>query len=429
MNKIEKNMETIYTNALYEKTEEYMTEDLKKFLNEKYTSIDKKSKAFFNDGIGLKSYFEFFSEESENKLNDSSISEDEKSWIYYYRIKYFKKLGFVIENEEIFKTDKDKYNHIISQKDMQKFILPKKNISKIISLKNETFEKFQKDFICNGEYCIKTMDDLKVKEWIYKKIRNRTIAIAAIAVDGEFRPVLFFTVRDGDEGALDYILLHELEHVCEVEGKGIEILRCGFDLVDSDISKNPYNNEKRKYERLNETITDIFAVEAMQILHKEGVYIFEQPKYTIENVNDRNTSNICKNLLKPFMQKYREQIIKARILGNIKELYDVIGEENFEELNDIINKIDSLEGLAVKLKINQKEDAIVIEYYKQLERLNKVYQNMQNYQERKYMTDGFVKSAISATEATIRNSQIDNAMTVFSKNCEYDKDNLNVERY
>lgn len=422
------NMETIHTKALYEKIEKYLTEDLRKFLDEKYSSIDEKSKTFFDDGVSAKSCFEFFSKESENKLNASSISEDDKSLIYYYRTMYFKKLGFVIENEESFKTNKDKYNYIIQQNDIQKLILPEDNIREIISLKKEAFEEFQKDFIYSSEHWLEKSDNLEVKEWIYKRIINKIIGISGICQKGEFRPALFFTVRKEEGGTLDYLLLHELCHVCETEGKDTKILRCGFDLADSDTSKNPYDSTKRKYERLNETITDIFAVEAVQILHEEGIYIFEQPEYTIEDVNDRNTSNVCKNLLKPFMQQYREQIIRARILGNMKELYEVIGKENFEELNDIINKVDSLEGLTIKLKKDQREDSIVIEYYRQLERLNKVYQNMQNYQKREETADVLVKSAISATETTIRNSQIDNAMMFFNKHCEYDTHNLHIER-
>ena len=119
-------------------------------------------------------------------------------------------------------------------------------------------------------------------------------------------------------------------------------------------------------------------MEAMQILHQEGIYIFEQPEYTIENVDNINTSNICKNLLKPFVKEYREQIVRTRIYGDMEGLYEVIGKENFEELNDIVNKIDSLKDLTKKLKRDKTEDPIVIEYYRQLERLNKVYQNMQN---------------------------------------------------
>lgn len=421
-------MEIIHTKALYEKTEKYLTEDLKNLLDEKYSSIDEKSKTLFDDGVSAKSCFEFFSKESENKLNDSSISQGDKSLIYYYRTMYFKKLGFVIENEENFKTEEDKYNYIIQQNDIQNLILPEDNIREIISLKNEALKEFQKDFIYSSEHWLEKSDNLEVKEWIYERIINKVIGISGICQKGEFRPALFFTVRNEEGGTLDYLLLHELCHVCETEGKETRILRCGFDLADSDTSKNPYNSAKRKYERLNETITDIFTVEAMQILHQEGIYIFEKPEYTIENVNDRNTTDICKNLLKPFVKEYREQIIRARILGDMKGLYEVIGKENFEELNDIINKVDSLERLTIKLKKDQREDPTVIEYYRQVERLNKLYYNMQNYQKSEETTDVLVKSAISATEATTRNSQIDNAMITFTKHCEYDTHNLNIER-
>ncbi len=169
-------------------------------------------------------------------------------------------------------------------------------------------------------------------------------------------------------------------------------------------------------------------MEAMQVLHQEGIYIFEQLEYTIENVDNINTSNICKNLLKPFVKEYREQIVRTRIYGDMEGLYEVIGKENFEELNDIVNKIDSLKDLTKKLERDETEDPIVIEYYRQLERLNKVYQNMQNCQKKSETNDALVKSAISATEATVRSSQIDNAMMAFTEHYEYDTHNANIGR-
>lgn len=421
-------MEAIHLKALYERTEKYLTEDLRKVLDEEYSSIDEKSKAFFDDGIGAKSCFEFFSEENENKLNDPSIDEIYKGLIYSYRIQYFKDLGFVIENEESLKTNKDKYDYIMQQIDIQKLILPQDNIKEIISLKNETFEEFQKDFIYSSEEWFEKLDNLELKEWLYNRMMNKSICISGACIKGKFAPILFYTVRYGAGGILDYLLLHELCHVCETEGKETKILRCGFDLADSSKLENPYNSEKRRYEVLNENITDIFAMEAMQVLHQEGIYIFEQLEYTIENVDNINTSNICKNLLKPFVKEYREQIVRTRIYGDMEGLYEVIGKENFEELNDIVNKIDSLKGLTKKLERDETEDPIVIEYYRQLERLNKVYQNMQNCQKKSETNDALVKSAISATEATVRSSQIDNAMMAFTEHYEYDTHNANIGR-
>lgn len=426
--KRKENMEAIHLKALYERTEKYLTEDLRKVLDEEYSSIDEKSKAFFDDGIGAKSCFEFFSEENENKLNDPSIDEIYKGLIYSYRIQYFKDLGFVIENEESLKTNKDKYDYIMQQIDIQKLILPQDNIKEIISLKNETFEEFQKDFIYSSEEWFEKLDNLELKEWLYNRMMNKSICISGACIKGKFAPILFYTVRYGAWGILDYLLLHELCHVCETEGKETKILRCGFDLADSSKLENPYNSEKRRYEVLNENITDIFAMEAMQVLHQEGIYIFEQLEYTIENVDNINTSNICKNLLKPFVKEYREQIVRTRIYGDMEGLYEVIGKENFEELNDIVNKIDSLKDLTKKLERDETEDPIVIEYYRQLERLNKVYQNMQNCQKKSETNDALVKSAISATEATVRSSQIDNAMMAFTEHYEYDTHNANIGR-
>lgn len=142
---------------------------------------------------------------------------------------------------------------------------------------------------------------------------------------------------------------------------------------------NPYNKQKRKYERINENITDIFTIEARKILQNKGIYMIEDKEHTDNDAENCNTYEITKTMLKPLLNRYRRQVIKARITGDRQQLYDTIGEENFEELNDAINKVDYLlnQGLISKLNINQKEDSLVIEYNEQMERLDRIYTNME----------------------------------------------------
>ena len=117
---------------------------------------------------------------------------------------------------------------------------------------------------------------------------------------------------------------------------------------------NPYNKQKRKYERINENITDIFTIEARKILQNKGIYMIEDKEHTDNDAENCNTYEITKTMLKPLLNRYRRQVIKARITGDRQQLYDTIGEENFEELNDAINKVDYLlnQGLISKLNIN-----------------------------------------------------------------------------
>lgn len=420
--KRKKDIEAIHKKALYERAEEYLTEDLKKLLDEKYSSIDEKSRALFGSNIGTISFFEYFSKEDEKILEDSSISENDKMLIYFYRTIYFESIGLVIDDEEKFKTAKDKYDYIIKQHGVEKLVLPEENIEKIVELKEQEFKEFQKDFVLSSEDG-EEIENEEVKEWMLKRIINKSICVTAMSLNGEYMPALFFTVLSNAGGTLDYSLLHELCHVCKSEGKGAKTIRCGFDLSESDTQKNPYDDQKRKYEVLNENITDIFALEARQILQEEGIYILEPKECTLKNLNDKNLGSIGKDLIKPFIQRYRKQIIRAGVLGDMEALYEVIGQENFEELNDIVNKVASLSRLEIKLKMDKKEDPSVIEYYKQLERLNVVYKNMEKYQERG-RTDDLIKSAIDATKITTRKGQIDDAMIGLVNYCEPEKENI-----
>ena len=59
-------------------------------------------------------------------------------------------------------------------------------------------------------------------------------------------------------------------------------------------------------------------------------------------------------------------------------IHNKVGKENFEQLNDVINKVDYLvsKGLRSGLK---DTNPLVQEYYKEAEKLEKIYINMEKY--------------------------------------------------
>ncbi len=93
-----------------------------------------------------------------------------------------------------------------------------------------------------------------------------------------------------------------------------------------------------------------------------------------------NTALITKNLLQPLVSKFREQVIKAKVKADRNELIRYIGEDNFEELVDAVNKVDYLSRNGVVRKLNtSQDDSMVKEYYEQVERVKKIYINIDNY--------------------------------------------------
>ena len=164
--------------------------------------------------------------------------------------------------------------------------------------------------------------------------------------------------------------------VLELKGTGLEL----FDDYNADVIKNPYDVTRRKYEIFNETLDDIFAIEANELLQKEGIYLFEPEKFTDYDVKDNNTSSITKEILRPLLTKYRSQVIRALMYGNREELIRYIGRENFEELNDVVNKVDYLSRNVVMSKLETSpDDEMVKEYYEQVERAKKIYENIDIY--------------------------------------------------
>ena len=109
------------------------------------------------------------------------------------------------------------------------------------------------------------------------------------------------------------------------------------------------------------------------------MYFFENKKYAkTEGHENINTSEINKKILQPLYDMYRKEILEVMLTGDRQKFIEKIGTENFEEINDILNKVDYLvyEGLMKSLKKkekNKKENANVKEYREQLKRLKKVY--------------------------------------------------------
>ena len=292
--------------------------------------------------------------------------------------------------EEFFKTPKGKetykkiqeyieiYNSIFREyKEFENTLEPyKKYVQDRKNIKFSETEEFKEILEKIGD----TEENRKILEYILTERKLMTIAGKDFK-----RPTIFFTrfVSELEKGGMDdYTLLHEYCHAIEMhkEKTGVEedYFVSGLDIIDQNES-NQYRNDKRKYEILNETITDIFSVEATIILHTRGIYISEPQELTNEDILACNTSIILKKLLLPFVTKYKEKIVRARITGDMQSLFNIIGIENFESLNDCVNKIDHLilEGLEKDLKSKRNDSELIKEYNRQKRRIEEIYRNME----------------------------------------------------
>lgn len=83
-------------------------------------------------------------------------------------------------------------------------------------------------------------------------------------------------------------------------------------------------------------------------------------------------------MVKPFWDKYRNEIICASLSGDISKFTNMIGTENFELFNDSVNKIDYFITMGVLSKLQMKETSnlLVVDLLNETQKLNQIYDNI-----------------------------------------------------
>ena len=341
--------------------------------------------------IGASSFIESFGKEKIEKLKSKDTGWWERYSIVWEQSKYLKNIGIIFPNEKILECnsleDVIEYLEFINQDSIKEYIPSDKLINYIKSVREKKYEEAIREYYVTRKDFISTKrefgNDEKSLNYIYDQIKNKRVCITGEGVtrsDGEFVSLMFYTIRGYDLGILAYSFIHECGHIIEQSKKGT-----GFESVYDyfeDSEKNSYDKSCRKHEKFNETINDIFSLEAEKYLNNKGIYLIEPQEYTLFDKSNRNTASLTKKLLKPLLIKFKKQVIRAKINSNHEELTRYIGEENYEELVDAINKVDYLTRNGVAHKIdNSPEDEMVKEYYEELARVNKIYSNIDKYYE------------------------------------------------
>ena len=287
------------------------------------------------------------------------------------------------DNLSCFHTEQDVSNYLNFLKSAEvRNLIPKQDlIDRIKKMCKENYSE------CEKKYYTKRLDFLNIinkidsnqdlDNFLIDKIKNKRVCISLGGANSSngYHSLMFYTIRVFDYGFLDRSFLHENGHIVDdnPNGSGFEFL-CD---ANNSCEHNKYDKSYRKYERFNENVNDMFTIEAKEYLRKKEIYLIEEKKYVNNEWNNRNTGLVTKNILRPLLERYRSVVIDAKINGDRNILSSYIGEDNFEELVDVINKVDYLwnRGLDYKLK-NDKDNADVIEYYRELERAKEIYINI-----------------------------------------------------
>lgn len=391
-------------NELYNAVYKLLPNSLKKKIND--LSVDEKKKFIIGDNLtNSNSIFEAFSKDNMDILYSDKSPLYEKYWIVNEQIVLFKRLGIDVPDERILgcSCDKDvqEYRKFIERKEIWSLIPEASICEKIACLHANISKETVDDYYCTSESFLKMIryfsNDESTRNYFYNVLKRKKVYVSAFTEFDSVNncdsiiPFLCYTVRPSSGGCLAFALFHEFGHVIDYNDNGSAFESAEELLKDSD-KGNPYSKKYRYYERFNEAINDIFTLEAIKILNSKGIYLLEEKNLTSRYLEDVNTSKIVKDMIRPLIKKFRKQVVTVKLTSIRSELTDYVGEENFNELVDAVNKVDYLVSLGLReMLAARRETALVRDYYKELDRVSKIYVKMDEYYSNHFNSSDAVK--------------------------------------
>lgn len=370
--------------------------DIKEFNNK----FDEKSELMISNYLGCPDYtFEhsvnsipLFSFEKNKytaiRLINSilNINIDENNYIEFTKTKEYtdflnkieemKKIFYIVRNEYLSWKEKDIYSY-------EKYIDEEENREKKYKVDAQEFilnhnyngqekdiiDRFKEKFLINNKYIDKCLSLLNNEE-------DKNIFISAVKRDTTCawstnnHSFIAFNIASFS-GNILRTLLHELNHAITTFNNTI-----GLD-IEKDI-KNEFIKRYRIYERFNEAITDIYAEEAFCYITTKYGYLIEDESITLKNDPNINIGKKTKEIIMPFINKYKSAIDKSLMYSNPEYLTEVIGKDNYELLIYYVNEMDYLEkDYLQKLLYSNSSNLKVDGYNELLEKINTLYKNME----------------------------------------------------
>ena len=356
------------------------------FLNKSYSdrlsilfgnmNTNDNSEEIYNVFFNLSS-FELFSEEKIKLLSDKSIDYSVKNSLVEEQIDYLS--VFIPELKYYYANNYQNDNFIASylklleSTKIKRYVPSDKLIDKFKKLRDDKYKKAIYEYLKSRDDVSKIFKDYSIvdieeQQMILDYIEYSFLATANLIHGEDIMPTLFFSLLPG---CLAYCFVHECGHAIDINETG-----GGFEYNDDE--DNIYDNDYRRYELFNEIVTDIIAVEVNKKLRERDIYLFEPKEFT--NLDYRYISDILVSAVYPFVSKYKQYVIDAKVNSDRGKLTNYIGTDNFEQLIDSVNRIGYLckAGLDTKLKSNCV-DSVTQGYFDELKKLHAIYNDMDEY--------------------------------------------------
>ena len=359
------------------------------------------------------SLYDYFSKESTDKLNDENTDNWEKDKIKKNRMKYFKLLGYDFV---------DNYNEYLKHDDIWPGTT---EIENFIEKRNKFNDAFNRDYYNNIRPQKDRIDEAKERGFLefdpndsamaYMKTSGLTYVSPNITKnDDGYSIAAKVVISFDDKDTQDHFIIHELNHLYELslvevdEEKQEYTSISGWDNLNGKIGEPKeiddinLNVEHRSYELFNEIINEKIAKDISKIMVEKNIEIFgKATKESYIHTTSYDTTNF---LVDDFFNKYKKEILESRRDNNNDYIYNAVGRENFDALNQLFieydNNFSSITYYNARLNLKKgikNEDTKLIQ---QLEtKRNSILQEMDNY-----YTNIYLKSTDRPTPSDLKKS-------------------------
>ena len=277
-------------NELYEKYkkefEEYKKTIIKKYKKELEESLDEQKRK-----IAIKNKYEKLIEQLNHRKNEPEIANNYQKYMLQIRLNYQKEI--LLNNRYV------KNNPTLQE-------LIEQNTKKIFSP------------LVDGRVCQKLLK-----------------------LNGQIKPVIIMPLTSDNDQSHDLTLVHELGHCISTNENGVVGIENSV-IMGNNIELNDINKDKRKYEVMNEALTNLFALRANKIMREKNQYMFEDDISSYDYGEESNIDNSIEyfivSYLTPLVNLIEYDVKKAMIYSDQSYIRNKISDEKFEQLNDLINR-------------------------------------------------------------------------------------------
>ena len=265
-------------------------------------------------------------------LSPSEIVRKESIEIKYQDLLYERIMGII--------PDEYKTNRL----SVHRYCRQPRVVEQLKRLKNEFTLACQKEILLTSEYVQNNPLLQRLIEEYPNKICSPLIGGRVcqlnMNLDGETQTLIVMPLSSLNDQSQDLTLVHEFGHSITTNNNGV--IGIENSNIMGNIKTNPINTNKRLYEVMNEAFTNIFALRANRIMQKKNQFIFEDKSTSIDYGEEKDLGESVEYFLlaylTPLVELIEDEVKKAMIYSDQSYIRNVITDEKFEQLNDLINR-------------------------------------------------------------------------------------------